>query len=487
MSDKAKVLIWMGITAMMLACAGVVTYYVDPYFHFHGAKVDKYYYQLDNERAQNDGICRHFDYDALISGTSMTENFKTSEMDKLFGVKSIKVSFSGAHYQEFMDNIARAISYNPKLKLVLCSIDLDTILNTYEAGSKDALAQKRPKYLYDKNPFNDIEYVLNREILFKRVYNMFEGAKEGKTGITSFDAYSNWQSQFYTFGKNSVYSNEIRATSDNKEHLTDEDIDSIRDNFERSIFSVTDANSEIKFIFYYPPYSIAWWDDCNAEGKEEKYFEAERLLTEMMLERKNIDLYSFYEEDIVTDLNNYKDKKHYGEWINSLILKRISEGKNQITKDNYIERLSEEKKTLNHDYSELIKNQEDYEADLYAGALVNHEISGVLPTKMDCEGVFELEPENDSITITVDKDDEFRYLSFNLKEDRTDERLNILINDKKGELVGMETIEPDDFEPHMYVLSFPPNMIGSIEIDDVSLAGREDAWNRLALDSVFLY
>lgn len=38
---------------------------------------------------------RNFEYDAIIIGTSMTENFKTSEADALFAASFIKVPFSG--------------------------------------------------------------------------------------------------------------------------------------------------------------------------------------------------------------------------------------------------------------------------------------------------------------------------------------------------------------------------------------------------------
>lgn len=58
-------------------------------FHYH-APLKFLSYPLVNERYQNNGIVRHFDYDSVITGTSMTENFKTSEAQKLFGSDFIK-------------------------------------------------------------------------------------------------------------------------------------------------------------------------------------------------------------------------------------------------------------------------------------------------------------------------------------------------------------------------------------------------------------
>lgn len=60
---------------------------MDPYFHFQGT-IEGLLYKLVNERYQNDGIIRHYTYDAIITGTSMAKNFKTSQMDALFGTKA---------------------------------------------------------------------------------------------------------------------------------------------------------------------------------------------------------------------------------------------------------------------------------------------------------------------------------------------------------------------------------------------------------------
>ena len=67
-------------TCMLLVGLGSVTIYIDPYFHYH-APLQGLEYPISNERYQNDGIIRHFPYNAIITGTSMTENFKASELD----------------------------------------------------------------------------------------------------------------------------------------------------------------------------------------------------------------------------------------------------------------------------------------------------------------------------------------------------------------------------------------------------------------------
>ena len=67
------------------------------------------------QRTQNNGIVRNFDYDGLITGTSITENFKSSEMDNIFGTSSIKVPYKGGSFKEVGDNISVALENNEQL------------------------------------------------------------------------------------------------------------------------------------------------------------------------------------------------------------------------------------------------------------------------------------------------------------------------------------------------------------------------------------
>ena len=94
-SGRNWTLMTLSMTFLFLVCLGLCTVVVDPFFHYH-PPLDELQYPINNERYQNNGIVRNFKYDAIITGTSMTENFKTTEFDKLFGVESVKVPFSGA-------------------------------------------------------------------------------------------------------------------------------------------------------------------------------------------------------------------------------------------------------------------------------------------------------------------------------------------------------------------------------------------------------
>lgn len=372
MKSKNWIIGWGVIVSIFLSIIGILVIKIDPYFHYHKPDLNKYYYSLDNQRSQNNGVIKNFDYDALITGSSMTENFKTSEMDSIFAVKSIKVPFSGGTYKEINDNLVFALENNPKLKTIVRSLDYSKIFDDKDLMRTDL--GEYPTYLYDSNPVNDVRYLFNKDVVFGRIYPMISNKSETnfKPGITSFDDYASWQKN-YTFGKNSVIPNGIKSIEKSKPvHLANEEKQTINENIAQNVTSLAAKYPDVNFYYFFPPYSAVFWNDLNNDGTIYKQIEAESYAIELILKYPNIHLYSFNMlTDITTDLNNYKDSTHYGQWINSLMLRYMKNNKCLLTKENYRSYLDEELKFYtSFDYSSL-NDQIDYEDDLYKADIVD--------------------------------------------------------------------------------------------------------------------
>ena len=185
---------WLRLFCILLAavflCAAAAVIRVDPFFHYHAPRDDRYFYPLDNERSMNDGILRHFDYDAVITGTSLAACFKTSELDDLFGTHSVKIPASGASYYEINNLIGTALETHPDVKYVFRSIDRHLLLYGADLLRNDL--GEYPTYLYDHNPFNDYKYLFNADVLFNRCARMLLDTREPGfvPGHTDFDDYS---------------------------------------------------------------------------------------------------------------------------------------------------------------------------------------------------------------------------------------------------------------------------------------------------------
>ena len=164
----------------------VLCFVFDPYFHFH-KPFSFVRYRLYDERYTNDGISRHFDYNAMITGTSMAQNFKPSEMDQLFGTQSVKETFSGAGYQELSQNLERALKRNSNLKTVIWTIDYNGLIREKDWTQYEGY----PTYLYDDNPWNDTQYIFNKSVFYHGVLtNIAKTILQQPS--TSMDEYSAW-------------------------------------------------------------------------------------------------------------------------------------------------------------------------------------------------------------------------------------------------------------------------------------------------------
>lgn len=355
---------------------------VDPYFHYHKPCTSIYYYPLNNERSQNDGILRHFDYEGLLTGTSMTECFKTSEAEELFGCNFVKVPFSGATYKEINDNLEAALAYNRDLKIIIRGLDMNKFIEDKDAMRYDM--GEYPTYLYNRNLLDDVKYVFNRDVN-ALVYSMTEeNDSEGfEAGIDSFDSYVNWMSG-YEFGVKEVFPGGVSALNRSvaQSDLTEEEKEMVMESARQNITSLAESFPDVTFYYFFTPYSAAWWQTLINTGAFNQQLQAERIMIEEILKTDNIKLYSFNNmTEITTDLNNYKDSCHYAEWINSLMLRYMKEGKCLLTKENYEKYLKQEKDFYwSFDYEECFRQQEDYEEDYYAAEILNQATS---PTRHD--------------------------------------------------------------------------------------------------------
>ena len=335
-------------SSIVLLLFGMINILVDPCFHYH-KPINGLNYPIRMERYQNDGIVRHFEYDAIITGTSMCENFKTSEADELFEVSSVKVAAAGSFLREGTELINQSYNTNHSLKLVIRSLDQYALVVDPDTWAE----YDYPYYLYDANLMNDISYILNKDVFLDYTCKVLKNTIKG-VATTNFDEYANWSDQ-YTYGRNAVLDSctqkeEIVSYSDVE---IDEEL--LSRNLEENIISMVREHPETEFYFFFPPYSIVAWDSYKRENNIEEVLEIQKYTIEAILPYENAHIFSFYQNyDMICNLDNYKDYEHYSEDVNSLILQWMYAGEYELTEDNYKTYLDEIRVFYeNYDYGSI--------------------------------------------------------------------------------------------------------------------------------------
>lgn len=321
------------LTVVLLAGVGGFTALVDPFFHYH-APLEGLSYEISEQRYQNDGIVRHFDYDAIITGTSMTHHFKTSEFDALFDVHSVKVPFAGSGFKEVNDNLRRALEANQNVRYIIRCLDIFALFDEKDSINED---YEYPTYLYDDCLFNDVSYLLNGEVLINKTINTIQKTLRGEE-TTSFDDYSCWTEE-WMYNEEALRASYTRGPKvDFEVELTPEQWDISRANWEQNLISLAKEHPDIQFYYFLPPYSIFFWDFASQMGTLHLVMDVLREITVKLIEYGNIHLFSFFDEfELIGDLDIYMDAMHYHPDVNSQILQWMAAGEHRLTEENYQE------------------------------------------------------------------------------------------------------------------------------------------------------
>ena len=166
--------------------------------------------------------------------------------------------------------------------------------------------------------------------------------ESNKIGVVDWDEYLSWRWQ--PTGKQAVMSEEnlYCGLIPEQKKMDDEKYHKIVDNIEENIVMIMRENPDTNFYLFFTPYSICAWGDLLYNGDLEMQIQAQKIAIEQILQCENVYLFSFCNNfDMVCNLDNYIDKKHYANWINEEILHYMHEGQYLLTLDNYDEYLEE--------------------------------------------------------------------------------------------------------------------------------------------------
>lgn len=315
-------------TLFILLMAGMTVYYVDPYLQYHKPN-DRFQYnmEMNDFDAINPGIARNYDYDTIITGSSMSRSFLPSYIDEKFSCKTVKLSMAEARGKDFKD-LFSVVSEHKNLKRVI--MGLDTFAFTVD---KDFSSYQKPLYLYDDFMINDMLYLVNMDGLVKSYETVVYTRAGGKT-LTQ-DEYQNYALS-NTFSKEKVV--DIFKNKTNVKHITEYDVEAqtktIVENLNKNIVPFIKQNPEIDFFFYFPPYSIVRWGITENQKAE---IHAMQVIIEELLPYENVSIY-FYQgkTEVITNLNNYMDTIHFSSDVANDIVDEMADEGNRLTESNYM-------------------------------------------------------------------------------------------------------------------------------------------------------
>src|SRR3982075_4043857 len=100
-------------SGLIIVMAAALNFVVDPLQLFSPARLFPAMYSLDS-RMQDAGLIRSQDFDTVFMGTSLAIHFRQSDIDRLLGVRSVKLAMTGSNSGEQSFVLAAALQRHPR-------------------------------------------------------------------------------------------------------------------------------------------------------------------------------------------------------------------------------------------------------------------------------------------------------------------------------------------------------------------------------------
>ncbi len=344
--DKKKALkkLMLYILTLLFVIGGIVCI-ADPFYVYHeplfGGKPVLY-----DRDYQMPGTVRNFEYDTIILGSSVSENFDGAYVDEKYDANTIKIIKSGSSVADLLYYMDIAHEEN-KIKRVFWCLDIFAMTSDTVATVRDV---EELEYLHTSHPFDDISYLYNKDILLEEIpFSIAYSVMDINTGGQAYNwaadkdfsaagamrAYSKPQ----TVASEADYSNELQLLNENLSLVVNE----------------IKEHPDTEYIIMFPPYSMMWWDCGYVNGIGDLYLEVLEETLPVLCTLENAKVYFFQDErDIVCNLDNYMDMIHYSPDINQYMLECVVKEERRVTSDNVEEVLGNMKDTYQYIINEGI-------------------------------------------------------------------------------------------------------------------------------------
>lgn len=305
-------------------CGGTVRL-VDPFFHYHNPDPEGEVWF--DQRAQGAGLLRSQEYETVLMGSSLAANYRPFWFDVFYETSTVKVTFPNGGFGEF----TRALDYactQQDVERVIFGLDPNLL-----ARDPEEEPDQLPEYLYDTNPWNDGQYLLNKDVLMRSGYTLLK-KMSGETQSIQ-DAFV-WDGNVF-FSKELALAGYERPEATGETLAADAFLENGRANLER-VTGWLEQYPDTEFIFFFSPYSILFWDKMNQLGQTEAMLTLLQETVETLLQYDNAELQFFMADtQVITNLENYADHIHVAGRVTYRMAQAMPTGQYRLTKETYVE------------------------------------------------------------------------------------------------------------------------------------------------------
>ncbi|MEO8137201.1 MAG: hypothetical protein ABI831_24875 [Betaproteobacteria bacterium] len=313
--------------ALIIAAIAFIDYAVDPFQQYRRPAWYEPHYYRTLQRFINPGIAKRYDYDTVITGSSMMENFSNAEAGAILHGKVVNLAMGAMTAYELHELLATIIAGDRARHIV---VDLN--FNAF-AGSPamQVVTDPLPLYLYDSKWWNDGRYLLQAQTL-ARSAEILLGWRRGRFA-TDPDKPWYWADEYEFSGKATMRG--LDPANINRDFKQGpRTLEGMRASFDANLLPMLRDHPQLRFSLVYPPYSALVWTDFAQRDQVEVSLAFKRYVFDAVKSLPNVALYDFQpRREWVTNLDNYKDIYHFSPAISRAMLEAIAQGSDRVDVD----------------------------------------------------------------------------------------------------------------------------------------------------------
>ena len=347
----------LAIVTFTLAAIALMNWKVDPFQQYRLAPADQARFPRALQRYINPGLARNADYDLVLTGSSLMENYDLPEVNRLCNAKSINLATSAMAGFEQRKILEVALRHRAPRRVVM-TLDFNSFAPPIDSSLPE-IADPLPLYLYDENTLNDFRYLIGGPVTMRSL-SILHGVRIGNFS-TNFNRAWSWDHEV-TFSRARVLK-DIDSTNINRRFKQGPRTrERMHANFDANIAALIEQHPGTEFSLVFPPYSIVVWADFVQRGQLDVSLEFKRYVFRRLGALPNARILDMqWDAEIIQNLDLYTDIYHFNPAINLRMLEAAcgTETRYRVTDKSLDEfEASVRQQTSQVDVSRLLANRQ---------------------------------------------------------------------------------------------------------------------------------
>lgn len=304
------------LAASMLGAIGILNFRVDPFQHYRLSSPEDVRFPRALQRYINPGLARNAQFDFVITGSSLMENYDLAEVAQLCNVTPVNLATSAMSAYE-QRKILEVALRGRQLRQVVMTVDFNSFAPPIDASLPE-ITDPLPVYLYDDNPWNDFPYLLSGTVAMRSL-SMIRNVPVGRYSTDTNRAWA-WDHEVEFSRKRSLHGVDP-ADINRRFRQGPRTLEHMLASLEANIIPLISSHPNTRFTLVFPPYSILVWADFAQRDQVDVSLAFKRLLVQRLAALPNAEVLDFQVDEAIThNLDLYTDIYHFSPAINRRIM-----------------------------------------------------------------------------------------------------------------------------------------------------------------------